>query len=73
MEQEITLTVECEGRLVKGSPDQFDPQHGNWLPGDRDSIDGFKVMLGVLDITKHLTEKEFEKVHDEYLRQLKED
>lgn len=82
MESEITLSgVECEGNYRKGTPDYFDQAHGNWLPGDPEEIEDFKVFLSSskalpgtserserrIEITEFLSEEEYETLYNEML------
>lgn len=84
MEIEIELQVECEGTYRKGSPDYFDSSFGNWLPGDPEEVDNFKVFLRCptpkkhhlqepqLEITQFLSESEYEELYNAYLEQCRE-
>lgn len=81
MEVEITIEVECEGKLNSGTKGGYDKSFGNFLPGDSAELEDFKVYLvkiikdtktGAtqikrLEITDYLSDHEHNKLYNEML------
>lgn len=71
METEITISIVCDGKFVRGTKEIFDKSFGNWLPPESPEIEDFKVFLvkgdKKLDITDFLTEHEQRQIYSEYI------
>lgn len=69
---ESTVKVQVCGSLIKGFAPYFDAGMGNYQPGDPDTLCGFKVLFGSLDITKLLTQEEYHRLREEMFEHLTE-
>lgn len=54
-ERDFTCEVEVNGSYSKGTPNYFDKNHGNWLPGDPEGVEDVTVKFGTIDITNSLS------------------
>lgn len=73
MNIEVTVEVEVEGTLLRGSKGTRTMDCPMGYPDDPDEVEGFRIMLGENDITDLVSDKEREAVYDHYLQSLLED
>lgn len=61
---ELDVELEIDYDYTKGTPDYFDKQLGNWLPGDQESLEINSVEINGLDILPALSAKKVENIED---------
>lgn len=73
MNYEVTVEVEVEGTLRRGSKGLRTVDCPMGYPDDPDEVEGFRIMFGDKDVTDIVSEKEREAVYEQYLQALLED
>lgn len=63
---EGNLELEVTADVHRGSPDYFDGNHGNWLPGNQPTVENITVTISKSNRTIDLTDAIPTALKDEY-------
>ena len=67
----MELTIEVEGRIIRGKPEHFNSQFGNYLPADPHEVRGLRVWIVKggyrVEISKFLSDDDIEGITRNYI------
>ena len=59
--------VDVDYKYSKGTPSRFSSSHGNYLPGDSDDIDIKSIVLGKVDVSDAISDRDMDRIYDKIM------